>query len=168
MNTNPYDRTLDDAKALVALREREIESYRSSGEVPSRALMGDALTAYTGLSHAQSLCHALAARSGWWTNLNTGETIDPHDPLVFAQKIALIHSEVSEAMEGHRKSLMDDHLPHRRMVEAELADVLLRVFDTAGAMRLDLAGAVIEKLAYNQQRADHKLENRRVENGKAY
>lgn len=166
--TNPYERTLDDAKALVALREAEIEAHQSRSEAPRRPLMGDALTVYTGIAQAQSLCHALADRSGWWSNLDTGAPIDPHDPLVFGQKIALIHSEVSEAMEGHRKSLMDDHLPHRRMVEVELADLLIRVFDTAGAMRLDLAGAMIEKLAYNQERADHKLENRRSENGKAY
>ena len=82
--------------------------------------------------------------------------------------MALIHSEISEALEGGRKGKMDDHLPHRYAVEVELADALIRIFDTAGAMKLDLAGAVIEKLAYNQQRADHKPENRFAEGGKAF
>ncbi|XUM19805.1 hypothetical protein ACRAVF_19255 [Bradyrhizobium oligotrophicum S58] len=40
----------------------------------------------------------------------------------------LIVSEIAEAMEGERKSLMDDHLPHRKMVEVELADTLILHF----------------------------------------
>ena len=35
-------------------------------------------------------------------------------------------------------------------------------------MKLDLAGAIRDKFAYNQQRADHKLENRKREGGKRY
>lgn len=125
-------------------------------------------SAYYGILSAQTLCHRLAKNSGWWTNLETGEPIDANDPLVVSQKLLLIHAEISEACEGHRKDLMDDHLPHRKMLEVELADALIRIFDTAGAMDLDLAGAVVEKLAYNQQRADHKLSNRRDGNGKRY
>ena len=45
----------------------------------------------------------------------------------------LIVSEVSECMEGERKNLMDTHLKHRKMAEVELADILIRVFDYAGA-----------------------------------
>ena len=86
----------------------------------------------------------------------------------FATKIALIHSEVSEALEGHRKNLKDDHLPHRTSVEVELADAIIRILDLAGAMKLDVSGAVIEKLAYNQHRADHKLEVRGENNGKRF
>ena len=120
-----------------------------------------------GLETGTNLCHLLADHSGWWTNKD-GKPIDPTDPNVFGTKMALIHSEISEALEGGRKGKMDDHLPHRYAVEVELADALIRIFDTAGAMKLDLAGAVIEKLAYNQQRADHKPENRFAEGGKAF
>lgn len=80
----------------------------------------------------------------------------------------LIVSEVSEAMEGHRKNLMDDKLPHRPMIEVELADALIRIADLAGALGLDLGGAVEEKLAFNASRPDHKLENRMAAGGKAY
>jgi len=87
---------------------------------------------------------------------------------IVAEKLCLIHSEVSEAMEGYRKGLMDDHLPHRPMIEVELADAVIRIADLAGALGLDLGGAIAEKLQYNQARADHKPENRAKEGGKAF
>ena len=99
--------------------------------------------------------------------VTTGKPIAAEGPIV-GQKMMLIVSEVSEAMEGHRKGLMDDHLRHRRMIEVELADATIRIFDLAGAMNLDLGGAIAEKLAYNAQRADHKPENRKAAGGKAY
>lgn len=104
-------------------------------------------------------CHDQASTAGWWpdkVNFNV------------AEKLCLIHSEVSEAMEGVRKDLNDDHLPNRKMVEVELADAVIRIFDLAGAMELDLGGALAEKLEYNKHRADHKPENRELANGKAF
>jgi len=56
--------------------------------------------------------------SGWWP-------VDA-DPLTKAQ---LVITEIAEATEGARKDLMDDHLPHRKMEEVELADTLIRVLD---------------------------------------
>ena len=116
----------------------------------------------TDVTELTDLCHGLAKASGWWTGL------DSSDGHIIATKLCLIHSEVSEAMEGVRKGLQDDHLPHRPMVEVELADALIRIFDLGGALGLDLGGALIEKLAYNQQRADHKAENRDVDGGKKF
>lgn len=111
------------------------------------------------------LSHGLSRKSGWWNNKD-GSEIDVGDKNVFASKIELIHSEVSEALEAGRKDRMDDHLPQRGGVEVELADAVIRIFDLAGAMGLDLGGAILEKLVYNQQRADHKPENRFAEGGK--
>lgn len=71
-------------------------------------------------------------------------------------------------MEGLRKNLPDDKLPHRRMMEVELADALIRILDLAGAMNMDIGGAMAEKLAFNRTRADHKPENRAAAGGKAF
>jgi len=104
------------------------------------------------------------ANERWWMDLETGERLQRN----FGELIALCHSELSEALEGHRKSLMDDKLPHRPMAEVELADCLIRVLDLAAGMGFDLGGAFVEKMAYNAQRADHKPENRRLAGGKKY
>jgi NTP pyrophosphatase (non-canonical NTP hydrolase) len=46
------------------------------------------------------------------------------------------------------------------MIEVELADALIRIGDLAGYLRLDVEGAVVEKMEYNLHREDHKLETR--------
>lgn len=108
--------------------------------------------------------HELAVNGGWWHDPVTGEKKDRNR----AELLCLIHSEVSEAMEGERKDLMDDHLPHRKMAEVELADVLIRVMDYAGAFGYDVIGAAVEKAEYNTRRADHKKENRIKDGGKKF
>lgn len=107
------------------------------------------------------------AEKGWWEDLASGKSME-QDPLFIASKMLLIHSEISEATEAHRKGLKDDKLPHRSGMEVELADAMIRIFDLAGAMGFDIGAAIVEKIAYNQQRADHKVENRAKQGGKAY
>ena len=128
-----------------------------------------------------AVCHGQSAASGWWNHPINGASLLKivRKPVagtgdayfagaLVAQKLCLIHSEISEAMEGHRKGLMDDKLPHRSMIEVELADAVIRIADLAGALGLDLGGAVAEKLAFNSTRADHRIENRLKDGGKAY
>lgn len=109
-------------------------------------------------------CHADNVRAGWWTDPETGERKERNK----GELLCLIHSEISEAMEGVRKGLMDDKLPHRPMETVELADALIRIFDYAGAYGLDLEGAYQDKRRYNASRADHKPENRAKANGKKF
>lgn len=115
-----------------------------------------------GIQELVKICHGDAVKAGWYTAIHTGEP----KKLNVGERMALIHSEISEAFEAYRKNLMDDHLPDRKGIEVELADAVIRICDFAGAENLDLAGAIMEKLAYNRSRSDHKIENRLLENGK--
>ncbi len=117
-----------------------------------------------GVRTAIYFCHKAAVDGGWWTDHATGQRKERNK----GELIALIHSEISEALEGVRKDKMDDHLPHRKSVEVELADALIRIFDFAGAYDLDLGAAMIEKMHYNARRADHKPENRLKDGGKKF
>ena len=105
-----------------------------------------------------------AANINWWRDIHTGQPIQRNK----GELLALIHSEISEALEGERKNLMDTHLTHRKMAEVELADVLIRVFDYAGGFGYDLQGAFEEKMAYNAKRKDHQVEARKQAGGKAW
>lgn len=107
-------------------------------------------------------CHQENAT--WWHDPATGETITRNK----GELLMLIVSEIAEMMEGERKNLMDDHLPHRRSAEVEMADALIRIFDYAGAFGYDLDGAVQEKLAFNRSREDHRPEARLATNGKRW
>lgn len=112
----------------------------------------------------QSTAHGLAVEAGWWTDLDTGKPKERN----IGELLCLIHSEISEAMEGHRKNLMDDKLPHRSMLEVELADAVIRIADLAGKLELDVGGAIAEKMAFNAIRPDHKIETRKLADGKKY
>jgi len=127
------------------------------------------------LNNLQFSIHQANVLAGWWTDLSTSMDLSEEarqgtrlGKALVAEKLCLIHSEISEAMEGHRKNLRDDKLPHRLMLEVELADAVIRIMDLAGALELDLAGAIAEKLSYNATREDHQIKNRKEVNGKSY
>lgn len=117
-----------------------------------------------GLELAVQDSYMASINAGWHTDLKTGQPINRNK----GEMLMLIVSEISEAMEGERKGLMDDKLPHRPMAEVELADAIIRIFDYAGKHGYDLAGAYVEKRRYNDDRADHKPENRMKEGGKKF
>jgi hypothetical protein len=100
----------------------------------------------------------------WWRNPATGRPVIRN----VGEMIALMHSELSEALEGHRKGLMDDHLPNRKMLDVEIADAIIRELDFASHLCPDLPDILIEKIRYNRQRLDHKPENRIKQGGKKY
>ena len=117
------------------------------------------------MNQINELCERVhRANAKWWVDLYTGAPIQRN----VGELLCLVHSEISEALEGHRKDLSDDKLPHRKMFEVELADAIIRIFDIGGGLGLDLGGAFEEKMEYNARREDHKLESRKLAGGKKY
>lgn len=86
------------------------------------------------------IIHSFMVAQGFWESDNTGE------------KIALMHSELSEALEADRKDLASDHIPGFSGVEEELADVVIRVLDFAQQHDLRLSDAIVAKMQYNVTR----------------
>lgn len=107
----------------------------------------------------QKEAHANSFNKGFWQPHDFLVGINPEGQhragMLIAWKlsrIALMHSELSECLEGIRKDLPDDHLPNRSMEVCELADTVIRILDYAGAYQLPLMEVILEKMAYNGTR----------------
>ena len=116
------------------------------------------------VSTLTDICHSASRNAGWWHDIKTGESLKRNK----GEMLMLMVSELAEAMEADRKSLQDDHLPQYDGVSVEMADCLIRICDFVGGFGLKTAEAMADKIEYNANRADHKIENRLKDNGKKY
>jgi NTP pyrophosphatase (non-canonical NTP hydrolase) len=80
-------------------------------------------------------CHGIARKKGWW-----------EDPRNDGEIIALMHSELSEALEAMRLR------SGKEAVAEELADCCIRIFDYCGARGIDLEKALLKKITFNKTR----------------
>lgn len=96
-----------------------------------------------GFNFLQQLVHNNAVDKGFYDNPDQND----------GEKIALMHSELSEALEALRNdNPPDDKIPKFTGTEAELADTIIRIMDYAGWRDLDIAGAIVAKIKYNSTR----------------
>lgn len=94
--------------------------------------------------HFADSVFALAQEKGWYDN-------GKRNP---AEAIALIHSELSEALEALRTdpNQPDKHVPQMKNVEVELADAVIRIMDLSRAEGWDVGYAIVQKYLANRAR----------------
>lgn len=141
---NPHPTAAQQLKAQAYAEEehrRHVEDLHKAFSVTQASLVA-------ALAENGKLIHHHMQRQGFWTSDNTGE------------KIALMHSELSEALEAHRKNLPSDHVPNLSGLEEEMADTVIRILDFCAYHRINLGDVIIQKMHFNLERP--------YKHGKAY
>ncbi len=97
------------------------------------------------IDHLCQQAHETACSKGWY---------DP--PATFGERIAMMHCELSEAIEEHRLNGACASVRYSggkpEGVPIELADVLIRIFDACAYYHIDLSDALLRKMVHNQSR----------------
>lgn len=88
-----------------------------------------------------------AREKGFW------DVMDATDVMALPARIALIHSELSDALTGYRDgNPPDKRLPEFDTLTVELADAVIRIMDLAVGLGLPVGAAVEAKMDYNAAR----------------
>jgi len=98
---------------------------------------------------------ALCKKVGYRTGSGVAPPLGVNVERVLA-KVALCHTELSEAVEEAREDRWIEWGPTGAKPEGfvvELADTVIRIFHLAGLLGLDLEGAIEVKMAHNTKRA---------------
>lgn len=136
--------TLDQTVQVEPPQPTEEELARQRSRMNHQvAVLAQASVFIAALGEMQKVLHSWNVAQGFWP--------DGKDKN-FGEVCALIHSEVSEALEGNRTGAMSDKIPDFRAEEEELADALIRVLDAAGGYNLRVGEALIRKTLYNLNR----------------
>jgi NTP pyrophosphatase (non-canonical NTP hydrolase) len=106
--------------------------------------MFEAKTSFvTEMSVKAQAVYTIAKSKGWWDEKRENGTL-----------IALMHSELSEALEADRHgNPPSGHIPEFSGIEEEMADVVIRVMDFCEGRSFRLAEAIEAKIAFNSTRA---------------
>lgn len=114
------------------------------------------------LNQIASEIHQANVNKGFWESENIinklaaynfpEEEIQAVQKAFKAQRLMLIVSELSEALEADRKDLQDNHLPEHKGLDVEIVDGMIRKFDFCGGYKIDIDRIMAEKLEYNKNR----------------
>lgn len=141
---------------------------------------------FAGFNLARDIVHQTAVEKGWWEPQEQivalplqGGPIKAMVPRSMGDVLALVHSEVSEALEENRNghAPTETYFPNAGMhgpqassplqelawarsygwkpegVPSELADIIIRVLDIAGYYGIDIEHAMLVKTGYNEGRS---------------
>lgn len=119
------------------------------------------LTAETPIPQLQKAIHEWARGKGWWDGFPRIKSRDPiklgrNATHYIGTKLALVHTEVSEAVEALRdgdfRLRYNPETKKPEGLESELADAVIRIFDLAEVLGFNLAKTIAIKMAYNKTR----------------
>jgi NTP pyrophosphatase (non-canonical NTP hydrolase) len=144
-NRRPTAREQKQMEAKRAAYEADLARQRETEQLDRARRLFDSLGVLEGsfiapLLSLGAIVNEQMNAQGFWESDNDGE------------KIALMHSELSEGLEAVRKDLESDHIPGFSGIEEELADTIIRIVDYAVQKDLRLGEAVFAKMRFNLTR----------------